>query len=70
MPGSFIESERSNKYLKSKGRIQKERQWGTKVKGSSILKTTSRKVSLWKGCVNLFSVFVVFTGGQGQIISL
>ena len=29
--------ERSNEELKSKGRIQRERQWSIKVKGSSVL---------------------------------
>ena len=56
MPGSFIDQrERSNEELKSKGRIERERQWGSKVKGSSVLQNISKgMVSLWKGCVNLF----------------
>ena len=37
MPGSLIDQrERSNEKLKSKGRIERERQWGSKVKGSSV----------------------------------
>ena len=56
MPGSFIDQrERSNEELKSKGRIERERQWGSKVKGSSVLQNISKGMaSLWKGCVNLF----------------
>ena len=39
MSGSFIDqTERSNEELKSEGRIERKRQWGSKVKGSSILK--------------------------------
>ena len=35
MPGSFIDQrEKSNEKLKSKGRIEREMQWGSKVKGS------------------------------------
>ena len=38
MPGSFIDQrERSSEKLKSKGRIEREMQWGSKVKGSSVL---------------------------------
>ena len=38
MPGSFIDQrERSNEELKSKGRIERERQWGSKMKGSLVL---------------------------------
>ena len=41
--------------LKSKGRRERERQWGSKVKGSSVLQNISKGMtSLWKGCVNLF----------------
>ena len=40
-PGYFepcnLPSERSNEELKSKGRIERERQWGIEVKGSSVL---------------------------------
>ena len=40
-PGCFepcnFPSERINEELKSKGRIQRERQWGIEVKGSSVL---------------------------------
>ena len=50
MPGFFIERERSNEELKSKGRIEREMQWGTKVKGSSVLQNISKEMaSLWKG---------------------
>ena len=38
MPGYFIDQrERSNEELKSKGRIERERQWGSKMKGSLVL---------------------------------
>ena len=47
--------ERSNEELKSKGRIEREMQWGSKVKESSVLQNISRgMVSLQKRCVNLF----------------
>ena len=54
--GSFIDQrERNNEKLKSKGRIEKERQWRNKAKGSSVLQNTFKGMaSLWKGCVNLF----------------
>ena len=53
MPGFFIERERSNEELKSKGRIERERQWGSQVKGSSVLHSISKGMaSLWKECVN------------------
>ena len=63
MPGSFIDQrEGSNKELKSKGRIEREMQWVSKVKGSSVLQNISKGMAnLWQGCVNL-----LFTGGQGQ----
>ena len=60
MPGSFIDQrEKGNEELKSKGRIEREVQWGSKVKGSSVLQNISKgKAILWKACVNL----VYFTG--------
>ena len=57
MPGSFIDQrERSNEELKSKGRLERERQWGSKVKGSSVLQNIYKGMSSLqkKGCVNLF----------------
>ena len=56
MPGYFIDQrERSNEELKSKGRRERERQWGSKVKRSPILQNISKVMSsLRKGCVNLF----------------
>ena len=53
MPGSFIDQrERINEKLKSKGRIEREMQWGSKVKGSSVLQNISKGMpSLQKGCV-------------------
>ena len=56
MPDSFIDQrEGSNKELKSKGRIEREMQWVSKVKGSSILQNISKGMAnLWQGCVNLF----------------
>ena len=61
IPGSFIDQrERSNEELKSKGGIERERQWGSKPKGSSVFQNISRGMSsLWKGCVNLFYSQVV-----------
>ena len=55
MPGPFIDQrERSAEELKSKGRIEREMQWGSKVKGSSVLQNISKGMaSIWKGCVNL-----------------
>ena len=47
--------ERSNEELKSKGRIERQRQWGSKVKGSSVLQNISKgTASLWEVSVNLF----------------
>ena len=56
MSGSFIDQrERSNEELKSEGRIERKRQWGGKVKGSSVLQNICKRMAcLWKGCVNLF----------------
>ena len=56
MPDSFIDQrEGRNKELKSKGRIEREMQWVSKVKGSSILQNISKGMAnLWQGCVNLF----------------
>ena len=55
MPDSFTDlSERSNEELKSKSRIEREMQWGTKVKGSSVLQNISKGMAcLCKECVNL-----------------
>ena len=51
----FYRSERSNEELKSKGRIERKMQWGSKVKGSSVLQNISKGMSkLQKGCVSLF----------------
>ena len=54
--GSFMDQrERSNEELKSKGRIERERQWGSKLKGSSVLQNISKRISsLQKWWVNLF----------------
>ena len=56
MPDCFIDQrERSNEELKSKGRIERKMQWGSKVKGSSVLQNISKGMSkLQKGCVSLF----------------
>ena len=44
MPGCFIDQrERSKEELKSKGRTEKKRQLGSKVKGSSILQTSPKE---------------------------
>ena len=54
MPGSFID-QRSNEELKSKGRIERARQSGSKVKAPSVLQNISKRMaSLCKGRVNLF----------------
>lgn len=55
-PGCFIDQrERGNEELKSKGRTEREMQWGSKVKGSSVLQNISKGMSnLQKGCVTLF----------------
>ena len=54
MPGSFIDHrERSNEELKSKGIIERQMQWGSQGKESSV--HISRAMSsLQKECVNLF----------------
>ena len=45
----------SERNILSKGRIERERQWGSKVKGSSVLQNISKGISsLQNGCVNLF----------------
>ena len=45
----------SERNILSKGRIERERQWGSKVKGSSVLQNISKGMSkLQKGCVSLF----------------
>ena len=56
MPASFIDQrDRNKEERKSKGRIQREMQWGNKVKGSSVLQNISKGMSkLQKGCVSLF----------------
>ena len=56
MTGYFIDQrERSNEELKTKGRRERERQRGSKVKASSVLRDIAKGMtSLWKGCVNLF----------------
>ena len=56
MPGPFIDQrERSAEELKSKGRIEREMQWGSKVKGSSVLQNIPKGIiMLQKGCISLF----------------
>ena len=56
MPGCFVDQrERSTEELKSKGRLEKEMQWGNKVKGSSVLQNISKGMSSrQKWYVNLF----------------
>ena len=56
MPDSFIDQrERSNEELKSKGRLEREMCWASKVKGYSALQNISKGTdSFRKGCVNLF----------------
>ena len=57
MPGFFPgQRERSNEELKSKNRLERERWRGSEAKGSSVLQNISKgMVSLWMGCVNLYS---------------
>ena len=44
MSGSFIDQrERSNEELKSNGRIEREMQWGSEVKGRQYCKTSPRE---------------------------
>ena len=60
MPGSFIDQrERINEKLKSKGRIEREMQWGSKIKGSSVLQNISKVMSSLQECVNFFYSRVV-----------
>ena len=56
MPVCFIDQrEGSSEEEKSEGIIERERQWGSKVKGSSVLQNISKGMaSLWKGYINLF----------------
>ena len=57
MPGSVRDQrERSNEERKSKDRErEREMQWGSKVKGSSVLQNISKEMaSPQKRCVNLF----------------
>ena len=56
MPSSFIDlRERSNEKPKSKSRIGREMQWGSKVIGSSVLQNISKGMSSFqKKWVNLF----------------
>ena len=56
MPASLIDQrERNDEEPKSKGRVEREMQWGSKVKESSVLQNISKGMaSLQKGCVNLF----------------
>ena len=56
MPGPCIDQrEKSSEELKSKGRVEREMQWGSKVKGSSVLQNIPKGMSmLQKGCINLF----------------
>ena len=49
MPGILSMRERSNEKLKSKGRTEREIQYGSKVKASSVLQNISKGMSsLWK----------------------
>ena len=44
MPDYFIDQrERSNEELKSNGRIEREMQWGSEVKGLQYCKTSPRE---------------------------
>ena len=56
MPGCYIDQrKRSNEELKSKGRIEREMEWGSKLKGSSVFQNISKGMSsLQMGCVSLF----------------
>ena len=50
---------------KVKRQKERESQWGSKLKGSSVLQNISKEMaSLWKRCANLF------TGGQSDPLSL
>ena len=56
MPSSFIDlRERSNEEQKFKSRIERKMQWGSKVKGSSVLQNIPKGIiMLQKGCISLF----------------
>ena len=73
MPASFIEPERSGEELKSKGRIERGKQWGSEVltqrKGHLSYKTSPEQPACGRG-VLISSFLQRFTGGQGQIIFL
>ena len=46
---------KSERNILSKSRIERERQWGSKVKGYSVLKNISKGMAnLWNKCINLF----------------
>ena len=58
MPDSFIESE-SNEELMSKGSTERERQWGRKGKGSSVLQNLSGNGQpLKEVCLSVFVVVI------------
>ena len=63
MPASLIDQrERNDEEPKSKGRVEREMQWGSKVKGSSVLQNITKGMSsLQKGCANLFYSQVIGT---------
>ena len=57
MSGSFIDQrERSNEELKSNGRIEREMQWGSEVKGLQYCKTSSREWAAFGRGVLLSSI--------------
>ena len=57
MPASFIDQrDRNNEELKSKGRIEREMQWGNKVKGSSVLQNISKGCPAFRSGVLVSSI--------------
>ena len=52
MPSCLIETERSNKEVNSKGKIE-ERQWGSRMKRPSVLQNIARPAS-GKRCFSFF----------------
>ena len=53
MPSCLIETERSNKEVNSKGKIEKERQWRSRMKRPSVFQNISRPAS-GKRCFSFF----------------
>ena len=55
----YSQREKSKEELKSKGRRERERQWVSKVKGSSVFQNISGNGRSLEGGVNLFFIVAV-----------